>query len=70
LGSSLKELIPNKDPRIPWTFSSKVGEDLDFIPSFNTLVFWARSEIFGYADGGRYLNPKHKIRNPKQYRMI
>ena len=23
------------------------------------LVLWARSEIFGYADGGSYLNPKH-----------
>jgi len=28
------------------------------------------SEIFSYADGGNYLNPKHEIRNPKQYRMI
>jgi len=33
-------------------------------------VLWANSEIFGYADGGSYLNPKHEIRNPKQYRMI
>jgi hypothetical protein len=24
-----------------------------------------RSEIFGYADGGRYLNRKHEIRNSK-----
>ncbi|RLC05788.1 MAG: hypothetical protein DRH90_05145 [Deltaproteobacteria bacterium] len=26
-----------------------------------------RSEIFGYADGGSYLNPKHEIRNPKRF---
>jgi len=26
--------------------------------------------MFDYADGGSYLNPKHEIRNPKQYLMI
>jgi len=25
-----------------------------------------KSEIFGYADGDIYSNPKHEIRNPKQ----
>ena len=33
-------------------------------------VLWARSETFGYADIGSFLNPKHEIRNPKQYPMI
>ena len=28
------------------------------------------SESLGYADIGSYLNPKHEIRNPKQYPMI
>jgi len=34
------------------------------------LVLWARSELFGYVDDGRYLNPKHENRNPKQYGAI
>jgi len=25
------------------------------------------SEIFGYTEGGSYLNPKHEIRNPKRF---
>ncbi|RLC17060.1 MAG: hypothetical protein DRI24_06790 [Deltaproteobacteria bacterium] len=33
------------------------------------LVFWARSVAVGYADGGNCLNPKHEIRNSKQYPM-
>ena len=40
--------------------------------SFGTIKDTAtrESETFGYADGGSTLNPKHEIRNPKQYRMI
>ena len=40
------------------------------IPSFKTMVLWVTSAIYGYADGGSCLNPKHEIRKPKQYRMI
>ncbi|RLC06375.1 MAG: hypothetical protein DRH90_03535 [Deltaproteobacteria bacterium] len=45
-----------------------------YIPSFKTWSFGTvkdpatrESEIFGYADGGSYLNPKHEIRNPKRF---
>ena len=41
-----------------------------FSLSLKTWTIWARSEIFVYADDGSSLNPKHEIRNPKQYRMI
>jgi hypothetical protein len=34
------------------------------------LVLWARSEIIGSALLDKaFLNPKHEIRKPKQYRM-
>jgi len=36
----------------------------------SNLTIWAGLEMFGCADVVSYLNPKHKIRNPKQYLMI
>ena len=41
-----------------------------FYSNNENLVLWARSEIIGSALGNKEsLNPKHEIRNPKQYRM-
>ncbi len=34
------------------------------------LVLWARSEILGFAFANNAaINPKHEIRNSKQYKM-
>jgi hypothetical protein len=41
-----------------------------FHSSNKNLVLQARSEILSYAEGCSRLNPKHEIRNPKQYLMI
>jgi hypothetical protein len=40
------------------------------ISNMENLVLWARSEIIGSAlINEKTINPKHEIRNPKQYIM-
>jgi hypothetical protein len=51
-------------------YSPPTLQPSDPLFQLQNLVLWARSEIYGYAEGGSYLNPKHEIRNPKQYLMF
>jgi len=49
---------------------SDTSPSRDLYFEVKNLVLWSRSEILGFAFANKAaLNPKHEIRNSKQYKM-